>query len=843
VPSQDFLNSSFTAPEWAAAFVQDPKGDKGKLLPIKIRDCRPEGLLASIDRIDLIGLNEEEARNELLAGVSLERAKPMSQPAFPGIRSVPDHPRFPGELPKRGALPPGHRVPFLPNAIFTGRQEQLKEIANILLDTSKDSIGVAITGIGGVGKSQLAVELCYRYGRFFQGVHWIQANLNISAEIADCGRAMGLPGWSDKLPEQVAATIRSWQEGGPRLIVLDNAENLKLLNEWMPKLQPCRLLITARRENWPADLDLQTKRLEEFSRSQSIELLRKLAPRLQKVLDNELDKLADYLGDLPLALDLAGRYLSDRTELSIKNYLEELEEAGNALEHTSLKDWVEHNPTNHPTSLVATFALSWGQLGEADELARLLFRTSGYCASNIPIPRQLLAETVRANESDPELDRALRKLESLGLMQPTESGHRIHTMLAEFARLQDRDAEESALPAVAGAIAVLAAKARINKSLEDMVPLHEHLEALADFAEEANLQITRALWGNLGVHLGSLAEYERARMYLERNLKIDEKVYGPDHIEVAMDVNNLGTILVDLGELQEAKKCFERALTINEKAFGPDHPETANSVNNLGMVMKNLGKLREAKKCFKRALQIDEKVFGPNDPEVAVDVNNLGLVLQDMGNLHKAKKCFKRALQIDEKVFGPDHPIVGIRVNNLGTVLMDLGNLQEARKCIERALRIDETTYGPDHPQVALVVNNLGTMLLDLGDLLGAKKCFERALQIDEKVFGKDHLTVARDANNLGGAQKDLGDLHEARKSLERAMQINEKVYGSDHPVTAIAVSNLGSVLKGLGELQGAKKCFQRAPAISRLELGKDHPTTMMIQRKLKSLRACSEIT
>ncbi len=167
-----------------------------------------------------------------------------------------------------------------------------------------------VTGIGGVGKSQLAVEFCYRYGRFFQGVHWIQANLNISAEVAECGLAMGLPGWPDKLPEQVAATIRAWQEGGRRLIVLDNAEDLQLLQEWMPKLQPCRLLITSRRDNWPADLGLQTKRLEELTRIQSIELLRKLAPRLQKVADNELGELANLLGDLPLALDLAGRYLA-----------------------------------------------------------------------------------------------------------------------------------------------------------------------------------------------------------------------------------------------------------------------------------------------------------------------------------------------------------------------------------------------------------------------------------------------------------------------------------------------------------------------------------------------------
>ncbi len=217
VLSQDFLNSDFTAPEWAAVFAQDPTGVKGKILPIKVRECRPDGLLAPISRINLLGLNQEEAKRALLAGISRERAKPKSQPNFPGSRSVPDQPLFPGELPERGPLPPGYRVPFLPNAVFTGRQEDLTDLADILLHSGKDctaDAGVVVTGIGGVGKSQLAVEFCYRYGRFFQGVHWIQANLNISAEVAECGLAMGLPGWPDKLPEQVAATIRAWQEGG-----------------------------------------------------------------------------------------------------------------------------------------------------------------------------------------------------------------------------------------------------------------------------------------------------------------------------------------------------------------------------------------------------------------------------------------------------------------------------------------------------------------------------------------------------------------------------------------------------------------------------------------------------
>jgi hypothetical protein len=183
-------------------------------------------------------------------------------------------------------------------------------------------------------KTQLAIEFCYRYGQFFQGVHWLQVNQDMQAEIAENGQLMNLSNWPDKLPEQVQVTLRAWQNGGERLIVLDNAENLQMLQDWLPRLQPAKLLITSRQENWPMDLGIEVKNLEKLARSQSIELLHKLATRLKEMPSELLDKLADCLGDLPIALDLAGRYLADRSELPIESYLEELKKAGSSLEHT-----------------------------------------------------------------------------------------------------------------------------------------------------------------------------------------------------------------------------------------------------------------------------------------------------------------------------------------------------------------------------------------------------------------------------------------------------------------------------------------------------------------------------
>jgi tetratricopeptide (TPR) repeat protein len=775
---------------------------------------------------------------------------PPGAPKPKSLSYQPPKPPKPGDIPDHGDLPPGSRMTFLQNAVFTGRHDDLIELGRYLL-YSHDESGVVVSGMGGLGKSQLAVEFCYRYGRFFRGVHWIQANLDMQAEIAENGLAMGLPYWPDKLPEQVQATLKVWQEeGGQRLIVLDNAEDLQVLQNWLPKLQSARLLITSRRENWPIDMGLNVKKLEVLARSQSIELLCKLAARLKEMPDEQLDNLADFLGDLPLALDLAGWYLADRPELPVEGYLAELE-AGSALEHTSLRDWAEHSPTGHLTSLAATFALSWERLTEGDELAKQLFKIGGYCAPNMPIPRQILAKAMGTDVPDHELDRALRKLESLGLMDSSEGSRRMHSLLAEFARLQDRDSDESVLPDLAEAMAEITTEAIESGLPENMRPLHEHLDFVARSAEESNLQSSGALWNNLGVNLKDLADYEGAKRILERALKIDENAYGPDHPNVARDVNNIGMVLQDLGDLQEARKCYERALKIDQKADGSDHPNVARDVNNIGSVLKDLGDLQEARKCYERALKIDEKAYGPDHPNVAIRVNNIGLVLKDLGDLQEARKYLERALKIDEKAYGPDHPNVAIRVNNIGLVLQAQGDLQEARKCFERALKIDEKAYGSDHPNVARDVNNIGLVLQYQGDLQEARKCFERALKIGEKAYGPDHLNVATMANNIGLVLQAQGDLQEARKCYERALKIDEKAYGPDHPNVARDVNNIGTAMQYQGDLQKARECFERALKIDEKAYGPDHPNVardvnnigmvLQAQGDLQEARKCYE--
>jgi hypothetical protein len=173
----------------------------------------------------------------------------------------------PNDLPAAGDLPTGSRLPYIRNAIFTGRRKELLALARHLLYAPPGSPRqVVITGMGGIGKSELAVEFCYRYGRFISGVHWIEATQNPMAEIAACGLAMGISPWPRSLPEQASATLQAWnltaQRGERHLVVLDGVEEPGLLREWLPRLSSVQVLVTSKRSVWPRELGLQALDLD-----------------------------------------------------------------------------------------------------------------------------------------------------------------------------------------------------------------------------------------------------------------------------------------------------------------------------------------------------------------------------------------------------------------------------------------------------------------------------------------------------------------------------------------------------------------------------------------------------
>ena len=672
------------------------------------------------------------------------------------------------------------------NLMFTGRETELVELKkNFHANTAVFPIQ-AVYGIGGMGKTQVAIEYLHRHESEYDLIWWVRAEtqdkmLVSFMELAD---RLELPG--KKADDKKDAALQWLADHDKWLLILDNVKNAADLEGFLPWKLTGHILITSRSDKW-GDLAIPLE-LKSFPRHKSIELLENLTDRKGKDHKNA-DALADRLGDFPLALAQAGAYMAHGTKVSFHEYLERYEKEGVQLFNRS------PTPRNYEETVATVWNVSLRAIAAVSPEAKTILELLAFLDPDA-VPLELLKDEEMSSTT---FEQAIQALGDYSLVSVESGFLTIHRLLQDAVRegLKTAGTEKKRVELLLSRVdRAFLFKYEDVATWKKYTPLVPHVVAVVDHAEplEVAPKVTIGLLNQTGDYFQRWAKFERSLKLYQRALELAEKHYGNDATEVALYASNLGGVLKALGRLEEAKSHFERALAIDEKTYGKDHPEVATDANNLGSVLQALGRLEEAKSHFERALAIGEKTLGKDHPNVAVLANNLGLVLQDLGRLEEAKSHFERALVIDEKTYGKDHPDVAIDANNLGSVLKALGRLEEAKSHFERALAIGEKTLGKDHPNVAVLANNLGLVLQDLGRLEEAKSHFERALVIDEKTYGKDHPDVAIDANNLGSVLKALGRLEEAKSHLERALAIALKFLGADHPNTKIVQRHLQSM-------------------------------------------------
>ncbi|MCP4417388.1 MAG: hypothetical protein GY805_12255, partial [Chloroflexi bacterium] len=370
------------------------------------------------------------------------------------------------ELAEPGLLPSLSTIPYQRNNDFVGRRELLLHLAEQLLPwpDAEDSANrtVAITGMGGVGKTQLAVEFCYRYGRYFPGgVFWLNfADAeNIVEEIVAIGgeRGMGLYKDTDKLSQadQIGRIRKAWQESIPRLLVFDNCEEEVLLSEWVPVTGGCRVLLTSRRASWSRELQVRERPLSLLEKPESIALLKQLAPNLNQ---KEAAKIANELGHLPLAIHLAGSFLNRYPQITGKQYIKQLHKH-DILDHPSLHGrGTTYSPTNHELNIFRTFGLNleWIDTNhETNAMARHLLMCAAQFAPGEPIPRDLLLATSGHEDDMLTLllaEDALSRLITLGFIhakgKETITMHRLLLFFTNIVLSDNRTAQQAVEDAV-----------------------------------------------------------------------------------------------------------------------------------------------------------------------------------------------------------------------------------------------------------------------------------------------------------------------------------------------------------------------------------------------------------
>ncbi len=726
-----------------------------------------------------------------------------------------------------GACLPGWHLDYPRNKNFVGRDADLITLANGLFHVNAGYFAipqVLVGRWGGIGKTQLAVEFCYRYGRFTLGVYWIQANLDIESQIAECGSCMTLDRWPDESLSSLAKrTIDAWKIEPNRLIVLDNLEDPAILNNWLPDLQLFKLLITSRWQDW-SYLDVKPHRLDRLERDKSLKLLHLLAPHLAQTFDPELDTLAEILYDTPLALQLAGLHLHYRPNLTPSAYIQELKNRGGAFKQELLPKNLSQEPTQHNLDLYAAFLLSWDQLFSdepIDSAARILFLAAGYCVPDIAIPVKvfqailnksalfpsesgfglqvaLQSDTSSGLRDDVEkmASWGLSRLYQLGLLDSTSNEPHIHPIFADFSRNLDERQPKSILSTLATCVREIAHKSNEAGFPQCMLFLSPHLPWIASFIERTDPEQSSGLWLEWAIYLNLVADYERAKTACERALSIAENVIDQNSFDFTVYLSTLGRILKALGDLPAALGYFQRSLHISEIACGYKDLIVAIRLIDLGDIYNARCDLESASACFERALCILEASTDLSYLKyIANCLGHLGIVLRKQRRFDEARDCHEKALQIGRQILDPEDPDMAVYLTDLGLdILSSKKDLDDARDIFERALIISEKAYGYSHPIVARRLVNLGDTLRDQGNLIAALDNYKCALEIRKKVFGELHIDTAESIFRLGYLYYIQDKVDEARICFEQALAIYRQKLPPSHPDFCALVNFLKSL-------------------------------------------------
>ena len=682
-------------------------------------------------------------------------------------------------LERKSPSPPSPKqlftVPLLENPFFTGREEVLHELKKTL-----DRSGIAaLTGLGGMGKTQTAAQYAHHHRQHYPWVLWVRAQSadTLFADLSPLAGRLALPEREAKEQSVIVEAVLRWLDEQERwLLVLDNVEDYSVVRDLSRKASANghHVIITTQTQALGA---IGRQKLLPMEQEQGAALLLRRANRLsadaplsnadpgEAALAREISR---EVGGLPLALDQAGAYLEE-TGCGLQDYLTLLRQRFNELAERRGGLDADH------VSVAATYLTSFEKLAKVNPAAAELLKAAAFLPPDA-IPEEIFTQAAakfgpvlqEAASDSLKWNDAISAAFKFSLLErdTAKKALAIHRMVQAVARSR-MSTEESAQWAGEVVGAVNAAFPGVEfadwEKCERLVPSAQACAALVD---EYGLSSPEAalLLNATGYYLDDRARYKEAELLYRRSLAISESTYGPDHTNVATHLNNLATLLNATNRLAEAEPLYRRALAIWEEALEPNHPQVAIGLNNLALLLQATNRLAEAEPLMRRALAIDEKAFGPDHPKVATRLANLAALLKETNRLGEAEPLMRRALEIDERAYGPDHPDVAIELNNLAQLLQATNRLGEAEPLMRRALEIDERAYGPDHPDVAIGLNNLSGLLQGTNRLGEAEPLYRRALAIVEKSLGRDHPRTVTVRENLDVLLRQMGKVEDAGK-------------------------------------------------------------------------------
>ncbi|MCA2650374.1 MULTISPECIES: tetratricopeptide repeat protein [unclassified Microcystis] len=725
---------------------------------------------------------------------------------------------------------------------FVGREDAMTQLHHQLQQQERIAITAVVTGMAGVGKTELALQYALHHkekSTYAGGICWIGVQgETVGVQLLEFAKSqLGLfPPEDLNLRGQLDYCWARWQPPGDVLLILDDVHQYAEIQDYLPpQEQRFKVLITTR-QHWLA-ASFEQLRLPVLSESAALALLESLigASRLQAEL--ELGKgLCALLGYLPLGLELVGRFLKRRSNWTLARMQQQLIDKG--LQLSALQ-----NPSPDMTAqrgIEAAFEVSWEELNQpARDLGCFL---SLFALA--PIPWRLVIERCLSAEDEEELEDIREdELLNLHLLQAVEGEvYQFHPLVRQFfqAKLALReDGDELKRSFCRGMV-------EEAKTIPD-TPTKEQVEAVAlsipHIAESAT-ELEQWLededlipsFAGLGLFYEGQGLYEEAEPWFKQCLAVTRRRLGEEHPDVATSLNNLAALYNSQGRYKEAEPLHLKALDLRKRLLGDNDPLVATSLNNLAALYRSQGRYKEAEALFLQALDLRKRLLGDNDPHVATSLNNLAGLYKSQGRYTEAEPLYLEALDLRKRLLGDNDPLVAQSLNNLASLYESQGRYTEAEPLYLEALDLYKRLFRDNHPLVATSLNNLAQLYKYQGRYTEAEPLYLEALDLYKRLFRDNHPLVATSLNNLAELYYFQGRYTEAEPLLLEALDLRKRLLRDNHPDLATSLNNLARLYNSQGKYEEAEPLYLQALAIAEQALGENHSTTVRIRENLESL-------
>ncbi|MDY7007107.1 MAG: FxSxx-COOH system tetratricopeptide repeat protein [Cyanobacteriota bacterium] len=755
---------------------------------------------------------------------------------------------------------------------FVGRDGDLKILHDQLQEKERASIAAVVTGIAGVGKTELALQyalLSKEKLTYPGGICWIGVReRSVVEQLLEFAQTqLGLfPAEDWTLEQQLDYCWSNWQPAGDVLIILDDVDKYEEIESYLPpQSQRFKLLITTRKDSLLGLLENLC--LEVLDEGAALELLETLIDESRVTEQKEEAKqLCKWLGYLPLGLELVGRFLKRRPGWRLAIMIQELEKQ--ALDLPALQ-----KPSGEMTAtrgVETVLELSWQKLDKRGKYLGCLLSMF----ASAPIPWSLVEQCLPTGDSQeegimqkwfPTFSRLWSLLVSqkkanlqesstwenvrenslldLNLIQQTaEETYQLHQLVRRYFRGKLEKMEEveelrsqfcRVMVVEAKKVPEIPVKAEIEKLALSIPHLAETATEMQQWVEDKDL-----IWPflSLGRFYQGQGLYELAEPWYKQCLDITRSRLGVEHLNVATSLNNLASLHLSQGRYIEAELLYQEALEMRRQLLDSSHPDVVTSLNNLANLYSFQGQYEEAEPLYQEALEMRKQLLDSSHPDVVSSLNNLAELYRCQGRYKQAEPLYQEALEMRKQLLDSSHPDVVTSLNNLAELYRCQGQYKQAEPLYQEALEMTKRLLGAEHPDVVTSLNNLASLHLSQGQYKQAEPLYQEALEMTKRSLGAEHPDVATSLNNLAELYRCQGRYKEAESLYQEALEMTKRSLGAEHPSIATILNNLANLYCDRGQYTEAESLLLEALGMTKRLLGAEHPDVATILNSLANL-------